>query len=243
VQRFPIVTAGTANQCLRYVSADYERNTFNVGQALFPTDQPSTSSIVEIYPVKSAPGPSKALGAGAIAGIAVGAFLLISIIAALTWWLRRRRRRERLAKQETRTTRAISVDEITLAALDPDSAIRNEYYKPTQELASESKRDIVSPGFVKHELDANATATGPTGQVLERHELAAGSVHYRPGHRHNLSFGSSVSGISPMGVGDRISDAFGEPSPPLALSDGSPSPPLSDRRMERPGTFPPFEMA
>jgi hypothetical protein len=222
------------------VSADYERKTFNVGQALFPTDQPST--LVEVYPVQSAPGPSKALSAGVIAGIAVGAFLLLSIIAALIWWLQRRRRRERLAKQETRTTRAISVDEITLAALDPESAVRNEYYKPTQELASESKRDIVSPGFTKYELDANATATGPTGQVLERHELAAGSVHYRPEHRHNLSFGSSVSGISPMGAGDRISDAFGEPSPPMALSSGSPSPPLSDRRMERTGTFPPFEM-
>jgi hypothetical protein len=156
--------------------------------------------------------------------------------------MRRRRRKERLAKK-TRTTRTISVDEITLAALDPDTTDRNtEYYKPPQELPIDRKGDSSNTGFTKFELDANATATRPTGLRLEKHELEAGTAHYRPGHKHNLSFGSSQSGISPMGAGDRISDAFGEPSPPMALSSGSPSPPLSERRHERPGTFPPFEM-
>lgn len=225
---------------IRYVSADYQQRTFNVGQALFPEDD--RVDLVPIYQTEVVSATSSTLGAGAIAGIAVGAFLLLSIIAALTWWIRRRRRRERLAKQ-TRTTRTVSVDEITLAALEPDSTDRSEYYKPPQELVGEVKGGNVTPAFVKHELDANATATGPTGQQLERHELEAGSVHYRPGHRHNLSFGSSQSGISPMGAGDRISDVFGEPSPPMALSSGAPSPPLSDRRLERPGSpFSPFEM-
>lgn len=168
--------------------------------------------------------------------------MLISVIVALTWWTRRRRRRDRLSKA-TRTTRTISVDEITLAALEPDLPDRTEYYKPPQELASDRKGESAGPGFVKHELDANSTATRPTGLRLERFELEAGSVHDRPRHQHNLSFGSSQSGISPMGAGDRISDAFGEPSPPMALSSGSPSPPLSDRRHEQSGSpFPRFEM-
>ena len=223
------------------MSADWEQRTFNIGQTLFPTE--SQPNLIAIYPVKSPPSPSNSLSAGAIAGIAVGAFILIFILAALAWWMRRRRRKQRLV-EETRTTRAISVDEITLAALDPDSNRSTEYYKPPQELANDRKGESATPvEYAKHELDANATATRPTGLRLERHELEAGSVHYRPGHRHNLSFGSSQSGISPMGAGDRISDAFGEPSPPMALSSGSPSPPLSDRRHEqRSGPFPPFEM-
>jgi hypothetical protein len=224
----------------RYISADWEQRTFNIGQTLFPKDP--QIDLVPIYPAASTPTPSKSLSAGAIAGIAIGAFVLISILAALAWWTRRRRRRDRLAK-ETRTTRTISVDEITLAALDPDTTDRSEYYKPPQELPNDRKGEPSKPEFVKHELDANGTATRPTGLRLERFELEAGSVHGRPGHQHNLSFGSSHSGISPMGAGDRISDAFGEPSPPMPLSSGSPSPPLSDRRHEQAGSpFPRFEM-
>lgn len=223
------------------MSADWEKRTFNVGQALFPKDP--QINLVPVYPVETIPSPRKSLGAGAIAGIAVGAFVLISILVGSIWWTRRRRRRQRLAK-ETRTTRTVSVDEITLAALDPDSGDRSEYYKPPpQELPNDRKGEPSKPEFIKHELDANGTATRPTGLRLERFELEAGSVHGRPGHQHNLSFGSSHSGISPMGAGDRISDAFGEPSPPMPLSSGSPSPPLSDRRHEQSGSlFPRFEM-
>lgn len=226
----------------RYVSADWEERTFNVGQALFPQDPQTT--LVPIYARETTPSASSGLGAGAIAGIAVGAFLLISILAGSIWWTRRRRRRDRLSKATTRTTRTVSVDEITLAALDPDIADRSEYYKPPpQELPNDRKGETTNSEFTRQELDANGTATRPTGLRLERFELEAGSVHGRPGHQHNLSFGSSHSGISPMGAGDRISDAFGEPSPPMALSSGSPSPPLSDRRHEQAGSpFPRFEM-
>lgn len=187
---------------------------------------------------------------------------MISILAALAWWTSRRRRRNRRFSKATRTTRTTSVDEITLAALDPEIADRSEYYKPPpQELPSDRKGESTASGFVKHELDANGTATRPTGLRLERYELEAGAVQDRPRHQHNLSFGSSQSGISPMGAGDRISDAFGEPSPPMRagdrvsdafgepsppmpMSSGSPSPPLSDRRLEQAGgsPFPRFEM-
>ena len=232
----------------RYVSADWEQRTFNIGQTLFPKDP--QINLIPIYPAEIAPSTSSGLSAGAIAGIAIGAFALLSILAALAWWTRRRRRKQRLAKP-IRTTRTTSVDEITLAAFDPDVAERSdrsEYYKPApQELASDDRK--ASNGddlqFAKHELDANGTATRPTGLRLERYELeGAGSVQGRPRHQHNLSFGSSQSGISPMGAGDRISDAFGEPSPPMPLSSGGgPSPPLSDRRHEQPGSpFPRFEM-
>lgn len=246
----PSVSANI-NKITSYISVDYEQNTFNIGQALFP--HTPDRNIITVYPVRSPPSPKPSLTAGAIAGIAVGAFILLSLLAALAWYLRRRRRNQLLRKAaDIHTTRTASVDEITLATLDPDpSTIRNEYYKPTpQELATPTGSAWPpSDGFRKHELDANATATNPQGQQLERHELSAGSVHYDnssrpgPGHRRDLSFGSSVSGISPMGVGvgERLSDAFGEPSPPLALSSGSPSPPLSDIRRSG-SVFAPFEM-
>ena len=232
----------------RYVSADWEQRTFNIGQTLFPKDP--QINLIPIYPAETTSSTSSGLSAGAIAGIAIGAFALLAILAALAWWTRRRRRNQRLAKP-TRTTRTTSVDEITLAAFDPDVAERSdrsEYYKPApQELASDDRKaeNGDDPQFAKHELDANGTATRPTGLRLERYELeGTGSVQGRPRHQHNLSFGSSQSGISPMGAGDRISDAFGEPSPPMPLSSGgSPSPPLSDRRHEQPGSpFPRFEM-
>ena len=224
------------------MSADWQQGTFNIGQTLFPKDP--HIDLVSIYPVESTPSPIDSLSAGATAGIAIGAFVLVSMLAALAWWTRRRRRRDRLA-EPIRTTRATSVDEITLAALDPDIADRSEYYKPPppQELASDRKGESTTSEFTKHELDANGTATRPTGLRLERYELEAGSVQGRPRHQHNLSFGSSQSGISPIGAGDRVSDAFGEPSPPMRSSRGSRSPPLSDRRHEgHDSPFPRFEM-
>lgn len=204
----------------RYVSVDYEQRKFNVGQALFPRNpQPN---IITIASLEALPIASRGLGAGITAGIAVGAFVLLSILAALAWWVRRRRSKRRMEK-DTDAARTTSVDETTLAG------DQNEYFKPPQELVGEGLA-----GDGDHELD---TSSG-------LHELEAGSVHFRPSHpRQNVSFGSSQSGISPMGIGDRVNGMFGEPSPPMELSSGSPSPPLSDRRHEQfGGSFPLFEV-
>lgn len=247
---------------VRYISADYERQTFNIGQTLFP--QNDQTNLISIYPSETIPPlitptiipKPNTLNAGTIAGIAIGTFVLISLLCALGWWLRRRHTKRRLRKAaEAFTTRTASVDEITLATLNPDpSLVTNEYYKPNSPPSELPNPTSPFSQFRKHELDANATATNPPNHQLERHELEAGSVHFpdnnnndRPGprvHQRDLSFGSSTSGVSPMGVGvgQRLSDAFGETSPPMALSSGHPSPPLSERDRGSRGMFAPFEM-
>lgn len=217
---------------------------FNVGQALL---NPSSSpSLVTIDPVETGPASDPvpnsedALGPGAIAGISVGAFIVLSILAALLWWRRRSRKRRDEAKQPPRMHRVLSADETTLAAADVEMtnmAEHNmtEHYKPAQELYGGPSNGAAEP-YAKPELDATTTAA-------TRHELSGGgSTVHRPGHRRQQpSFGSSQSGISPMGVGDTMSGMFGEPSPPLNYSP-RPSPPLPDRRPGAASPYAPFEL-
>ncbi|KAK5725198.1 hypothetical protein LTR17_013150 [Elasticomyces elasticus] len=83
-----------------YVIADYERHEFQVAQALFPSTEaeqqlqalaPPISNTTAVIATK--PGEKVVLGAGVIAGIVVGAIVLIALLTVLgTLWLRRRRR-------------------------------------------------------------------------------------------------------------------------------------------------------
>jgi hypothetical protein len=83
-----------------YLSVDWERDVFNISQAVF-SSPPLAPDIVTIEPKNRTntlvprPGPIKPtkLSAGAIAGIAIGAVLLISILAGLGWWLYRRKQK------------------------------------------------------------------------------------------------------------------------------------------------------
>lgn len=70
----------------RYVSADWEQGTFNVGQTLFPEDPVYAMSLVPFHLAKDSPASTvSSLESGAIAGIVIGAFVLLMTIAALTW--------------------------------------------------------------------------------------------------------------------------------------------------------------
>ena len=51
----------------RYVSADWEQLTFNIGQTLFPKDP--QINLVPIYHAATTPNPNTTLSASAIAGI------------------------------------------------------------------------------------------------------------------------------------------------------------------------------
>jgi hypothetical protein len=72
-----------------YVSADYERNVFNVSQAA-PQTSITGSKIVNLYNDTSLAeihsNHSSKLSAGAIVGIAVGGLIVLLIIAALLWF-------------------------------------------------------------------------------------------------------------------------------------------------------------
>lgn len=89
-----------------YLSADYDRNTFNVSQALYPSSSTS-ANVVPILPPRngtSTPGggnngnnsntskSGSGLGTGAIAGIAVGGVAVVAIAAAVIFFLRRRKK-------------------------------------------------------------------------------------------------------------------------------------------------------
>ncbi|KAF2796098.1 acid protease, partial [Melanomma pulvis-pyrius CBS 109.77] len=85
-----------------HISADYERNTFNLSQALYPSSSTS-SNIVAILPPSEEnlppsggdkPSSSKSgLGTGAIAGIAVGGFVVLTIIATILFIVYRRKKK------------------------------------------------------------------------------------------------------------------------------------------------------
>jgi hypothetical protein len=83
-----------------YIVVDYERRNFTISQALFPDPLPE-QRIVAIPPVGSASKGSSGIGAGAIAGIAVGvAALVIGLIAAFFFWRRRKGKKEAVKAAE-----------------------------------------------------------------------------------------------------------------------------------------------
>lgn len=143
---YPQVKAeGLRADCFRYVTADYDRRQFSIGQALFPTHP--DPQIVPIYAEGEGPKDT-GVGAGVIAGIVIGVVALLSILAGLTWWMRRRRSKKRLERKDSRMTRTISVDGTTIAGIDLELTDRSEYYKPPQELGG---AQTASTEFTKHE--------------------------------------------------------------------------------------------
>ncbi|KAH8732803.1 aspartic peptidase domain-containing protein [Phaeosphaeriaceae sp. PMI808] len=97
-----------------YMSVDWERDIFNISQAVF-NSPPLAPDFVTIEPKNRTniliPRPlptNKTLSAGAIAGIVVGALALLALIAGLAWWIYRRKPK---AKTDTETSQALPVDE------------------------------------------------------------------------------------------------------------------------------------
>lgn len=97
-----------------YLTVDWERDVFNISQAVFSSPMPA-SNIVTIRSVNSTDliptddhnnGGFKKLSGGAIAGIAIGALLIILLIIGGLWFMRRRK-----AKQQTETMETAQVDE------------------------------------------------------------------------------------------------------------------------------------
>lgn len=97
-----------------YLTVDWERDVFNISQAVFNSPMPA-SNIVTIKPVNSTDlvstnnnnhDTSKKLSAGAIAGIAIGALLVITLIIGGIWFMRRRK-----TKANAETTETAQVDE------------------------------------------------------------------------------------------------------------------------------------
>lgn len=92
-----------------YLTVDWERDVFNISQAVFNSPMPA-SNIVTIQSVNSTNlittddnnnDGSKKLSAGAIASIAIGALLVILLIIGGIWFMRRRKTRANTEPTET----------------------------------------------------------------------------------------------------------------------------------------------
>jgi hypothetical protein len=213
-----------------YLTADYEAKVLTIGVAR-DVSETSTSGVVTIgsSSSNSSPTPTAAaapLGAGVIAGIAIGALAGVALIGALIFFLWRRRRQAFLNNNTNKKKRPryhqtpSSVGDTTLAA---DSEFGNvdeqrrhvmgEYFKPGNEFGPPpvvGSPPGDDPAFFKSELDATQTVSAFHAQrqaqlnrvpqpapVPEMHELDGGSA--RPvNHRSPISWGSAVSAISPM---------------------------------------------
>ncbi|KAF1839976.1 acid protease [Cucurbitaria berberidis CBS 394.84] len=89
-----------------YMSVDWERDVFNISQALFSSPPPAPDIIV-IEPKNktliSLPGPTprepQKLAAGAIAGIVIGSLLFFVFLVGGAWWLSRRRKLAKYAAE------------------------------------------------------------------------------------------------------------------------------------------------
>lgn len=112
--RFPIRRATKDTQYIlgrtflqsAYLSADYERNTFNLSQAIYPSSSTKENIVAILPPGLSGqnPGngdtgssPRSGLSTGVIAGIAVGGALAVAIVVAIIL-LHRRRKKAKAAK-------------------------------------------------------------------------------------------------------------------------------------------------
>lgn len=156
-----------------YVIADYERNTFTVAQAAFPTD--SSSQLTPIFNTTFNPassnsgggggdGGKKGLSGGAIAGIVIGVLAGVAIIAAIAWFLWRRKKK--------------------VAADDKNAETQAAEFQAAQDekLGQQANRD---------RRDTYDTIL--SGETSVSHEMSAFPLEQRPSHRRHVSELSSDS--------------------------------------------------
>jgi hypothetical protein len=97
-------TLGRALLQEAYLVVDFERQNFTVGQAIFPDPAPS-SRIVTISSPSTTHKSSSSISTGAIAGIAVGAAVIVLGLVALFFFLTRKKKQK---KQKAAELEAIS---------------------------------------------------------------------------------------------------------------------------------------
>lgn len=102
-------TIGRALLQEAYIVVDHERRNFTIAQALFPDPLPA-QRIITISPNGTRIDTGgKAVSTGAIAGIAVGAAVVVlGLVAAFFWWMRRRKHQRVKAAELADTQKRIS---------------------------------------------------------------------------------------------------------------------------------------
>jgi hypothetical protein len=160
VFRFPIKQAAKDTQYIlgrtflqsAYLSADYERNTFNLSQALFPSSA-TKENIVPISPLTVSTQPNqpgtlkRTVSTGAIAGIAAGGTIAALIIAALLILLYRR-------KQKTKRNKAHELDDNELENMVSHEMPGDEV-KHEMQVGTGQKHEMA--GDVDHKIELSAS--------------------------------------------------------------------------------------
>jgi hypothetical protein len=184
-----------------YLSADYERNTFNLSQALYPASSVS-ANILPILPpggepttpaANDDPGdntsePRSKLSTGATVGIAIGVAALVAIVGAVIFILLRRKkaRQEADAHELEDTKRRVHEVSAEEAKYEVGDALRHEVTGDTQqrvELETSGKygigvalrHEVSGDTHQRVELAENQKPSEMDGtQVI--YEMAAGGV-------------------------------------------------------------------
>lgn len=102
-----------------YVTVDYNRQNFSVSQALFPQTNVQQNIVAIHTPGYRSGTNTKGLSSGAIAGVVIGAVLVLSLIAGAMFWFRRRSSLEK-TKQMDETTHDPSEKNMPFAEVVPE---------------------------------------------------------------------------------------------------------------------------
>lgn len=130
-----------------YLIVDYERANFTIAQATFPNPLPA-AQIVTIHPPRDGEtNDSSSLGAGAIAGIVVGAVLLLAVIGLAAFFLIRRRR-QRAQKYELAATEIKGAGSDGHLPGHADTALKAGAPLPPQEMGGTPLTELASPAAI-----------------------------------------------------------------------------------------------
>ncbi|KAF2476329.1 acid protease [Lindgomyces ingoldianus] len=168
-----------------YLSADYERNTFNLSQALYPTTATSPNIVAILPPLnEKSPGGNggtsqskSGLSTGAIAGIAVGGAAVLAIVATAIFILYRRKKRTE--KDETHELDDTDAQN-TMAHEVPGDGIKYEVGDGLRHEAtgdSQFKAELYAAGEQQKPVEADAANLAAVYEMpaedLKPHEMAA----------------------------------------------------------------------
>ncbi|KAJ4982753.1 eukaryotic aspartyl protease [Stagonosporopsis vannaccii] len=170
-----------------YLSVDWERNVFNISQALF-NSPPLVQDIVTIEPVDrleelnpqaNDPGGSTvSLSTGAIAGIAIGSLILIVLVALGLWVYLRKHKRRKIARIEPDTQVDASTDDKEVSATGQGpSTKQNIGVRAHFELEGQPVKEMYAPPefheHVEYKHAGRFTELVEADSMTRMHELPA----------------------------------------------------------------------